>query len=142
LNLEWPSIGPGGLSVKSFDDRLLGQGVLQWVKSFVGIGFLWKLDWWSNNWLTNWFSWLINLLIIEGERALIPNLTIEKFRFFDIIAWKREELLVNKSLSAFHSNKFFWMQRMIMHSIYQRNNECACVHVTNENQMKNIAGSI
>jgi hypothetical protein len=31
---------------------------------------------------------------------------------------------------------------MIMHFIHQRNNECAYVRVSNENQMENITGSI
>jgi hypothetical protein len=34
------------------------------------------------------------------------------------------------------------MQRMIIHFIHQKNNECAYMRVTNENQIKNIAGSI
>jgi hypothetical protein len=46
----------------TLNDRLLGQKVLQWVKSLVGIGSLWKLDWWSNDWLTSWLNWLIDLL--------------------------------------------------------------------------------
>jgi hypothetical protein len=130
----------------TLSDRLLGQGVLQWVKSFVGIGSLWKLDWWSNDWLINWLIWLINLLTYwlttECGQALIPNLIIRELRLFDIIAWRREKLLTNENLSALHSNEFLWIQRMIMRPIYQKNNKCACVRVTNENQIKNITGSI
>jgi hypothetical protein len=69
----------------TLSDRLLGQEVLQWMKSFVGIGSLWKLDW-SNNWL---ISWLIDLLTdhptTEGGRALIPILIIRELRLFDVI---------------------------------------------------------
>jgi hypothetical protein len=64
LNLKWPSIGTGNLLVKSFDDRLLGQGILRGVKSFVGIGSLWKPDW-SNDWLTSWLIGLLTYWLID-----------------------------------------------------------------------------
>jgi hypothetical protein len=89
------------------------------VKSFVGIGSLWKLDWWSNDWLTSWLIGLLTYhLTTEGGRALIPILVIGELRLFDIIAWRREKLLINENLSILHSNKFLWMQRIIIHFIH------------------------
>jgi hypothetical protein len=44
----------------TLDDRLLGREVLQWMKSFVGTGSLWKLVW-NNDRLTSWLiDWSSN----------------------------------------------------------------------------------
>jgi hypothetical protein len=74
INFEFWFIYIINVRIGPWGDLLLVWGL--WMKSFVGTGSLWKLDW-SNDWLTLLTDHLTN----EGGRVLIPILVIGELRF-------------------------------------------------------------